>query len=116
VVVAVALATLSCSRSDDVRLNIAYTAASGAPPLLELEAIVGASKSSWPDLAAGKEVSVVLNPEGEPPELTILFKLAEEKHSWEGPRLAAKGYDFALSIGPDAQISEQHCSRPCSLR
>jgi hypothetical protein len=109
------LALAACSKPDDVRIAIRYEAPSGAPALGVVEAIVGATKSSWPDPSPGESVSVVLNPDGEPAELTLLFELDGQRHSWEGPRPTLAGHAIAVTIRPDASVSERHCKLPCSL-
>jgi hypothetical protein len=71
---ALVLALAACSKPDE-RIAIRYDAPPGAPALGVVEAIVGGNESSWPDLSPGESVSVVLNPDGEPAELTLLFEL-----------------------------------------
>ena len=109
------LTLAACSKPGDVRIAIHYEASSGAPALGVVEAIVGASKSSWPNLSPGESVSVVLNPDGEPAELTLLFELNGRRHSWEGPGPTLAGHTIAVKIRPDASVSERHCKLPCSL-
>jgi len=105
----------ACSRPGLVQVRVEYAGAAGAPALQELAAIVGSSKSIWPELAPGEAVSVVLNPESGSPDLTIVFQRAGKGRSWEGPRLGGVGYVIVVRIGSDGSIRERHCRSPCSL-
>jgi hypothetical protein len=109
------LPALACSKPDDVRVSIHYDAPAGAPALGVVGAFVGGEKTQWPDLSPGESVSVVLNPLGEPAELTLLFELEGHQHTWEGPRPTLAGHSIAVTIHPDASVSERHCKLPCSL-
>ena len=67
-------------------------------------------------IAPGESVSVVLPPEGEPPQVTMTYTLAGQKRSWLGPAIArGVGYAIEISIAPDGGVTEQHCTMPCSL-
>jgi hypothetical protein len=109
------LPDLACSKPDDVRTSIHYDAPSGAPALGVVSVVVGGDKTQWPDLSPGESVSVVLNPQGLPAELTLLFELEGRQHTWEGPRPTLAGHAIAVTIRPDASVSERHCKLPCSL-
>jgi hypothetical protein len=99
----------------EVGVSIHYDAPAGAPPLGVVGAFVGGEKTQWPDLNPGESVSVVLNPLGEPAELTLLFELEGQQHTWEGPRPTLAGHSIAVTIHPDASVSERHCKLPCTL-
>jgi len=58
---------------------------------------------------------VVLNPEGEPPELTLLFEFAAQKQAWEAPQFTPKAFAITITIHADASVSERHCIAPCAL-
>ncbi|HVZ33248.1 MAG TPA: hypothetical protein VG963_12530 [Polyangiaceae bacterium] len=109
------LGCVACSKPDDVHVRITYAADTAAAPLQHVQAIVGANKSSWPQLLPGESVSVVLNPDGEPPELSLLFELAKQKYSWEAPQFTPQGFAIAIAIHADGSVSERHCVAPCAL-
>jgi hypothetical protein len=109
---AAALATVvlsACIGPHDVQVEVSYDAPESAPVLMELALIAGSDKSSWPSLTPGDRVSVVLKPEGSPPQLTVLFARAGERHAWEGPRFpVGKAYKIRVSIDGMGRVSERH--------
>lgn len=109
-------ALLACVRRDDVRVRVTRTLGADQPPVENLTLFVGGSKSWWPRIGPGESVSVVLSPEGEPPQPTMTYSVAGRRFDWRGPHLAAgSGYVIAIAIGADGQATERHCSTPCSL-
>ena len=114
-----ALATVllaSCARRDDVRVRVTSAGGAGAAPVENVTVFVGGSKSWWPSIAAGETVSVVLSPEGEPPETTMTYTTSGRRHDWRGPALAkGRGHLIAIEVAPDGTATERHCSTPCSL-
>jgi len=106
----------ACSRSDDVFVRVSRAESLGRTRVENLQVIVGASKSSWPDLAPGKAVSVVLNPEGETAVGALAFGFDGEPANLRGPELA-RGMGHALEVAIDeaGTVTERHCERPCEL-
>lgn len=91
--------------------------APGAKPIERLTVFVGGSKSSWPVIAPGDSVSVVLPPEGEPPQVSAIYLVGGSRKDWRGPVMeAGAGYLVELRVSPDGRMVERHCSRPCDLR
>jgi hypothetical protein len=105
-----------CARRDDVNVRVTYEAARGAAPLENLTVFVGGSKSWWPTVSGGQSVSVILSPQGEPPTLTMTFRLSGVVHDWRGPGLQkGTGHVVAATIGANAAVREANCKAPCSL-
>jgi hypothetical protein len=112
----VALVAAGCVRRDDVNVRVTFEAARGTAPLENLTVFIGGSKSWWPTVSAGESVSVLLSPQGEPPTLTMTFRLGGVVHDWRGPNLQkGAGYAIAARIGADGRVSEGECRLPCSL-
>ncbi|MFL5307044.1 MAG: hypothetical protein ACJ8F1_17640 [Polyangia bacterium] len=106
---------VSCSHRDEVAVRVTFRAPAGTPSLEDVRVFAGASKSSWPTVAAGETVHVALPPEGEP-DLTATFRQAGVKRSWQGPPLTpGVGYVVAIVIGTDGAVTETRCVKPCSL-
>jgi hypothetical protein len=106
----------ACTAPDAVHIELTYSAKAGSPPLQQLLVFAGASKSSWPTVQAGESVSVVLPPDGEPPQLTMTFTLGTVPREWRGPAIApGVGYRIGIEVTADGEISERHCEMPCSL-
>lgn len=113
---AVLVVAAGCSRDDDVRVRVSRVKGPRPARIENVTLFVGANKSSWPELAPGEVVSVVLNPDGEPPQLTLTFTLDTEKRSWLGPPLAqGAGYVSDIVIDDEGSVTEQHCRTPCAL-
>lgn len=105
-----------CRSKDAVRVRLTFDAPAGSRPLTKVTVFAGANKSSWPTIAAGDSVSVVLPPEGEPPALSMTYTLGPAPHEWRGPpRPSGIGYAIAVRIGADGTVSERHCQSPCDL-
>jgi hypothetical protein len=105
-----------CARRDDVDVRVTYEAGRGAAPLEDLTVFVGGSKSWWPTVSGGDSVRVLLSPQGEPPTLTITFRLGGVARDWRGPALQkGAGYSVAVRIAADGQVREADCRAPCRL-
>jgi hypothetical protein len=107
----------ACTAPDAVHVNLKYAAERSSAPLEKLRVFAGANKSSWPALQPGESVSVVLPPDGEPPQVTMTYRLASVQREWRGPSMATGvGYRIEITVSSDGSVSEQHCETPCSLR
>jgi hypothetical protein len=114
--VALAGGLAGCVHRDDVHIRVTRAAGPGAPPLENLTVFVGGSKSWWPTISPGQSVSVVLPPEGEVPQVTMVYNLANQKRSWKGPDVSrGTGYAISIAIWADGKVTEQHCTMPCAF-
>lgn len=106
----------ACHAKDAVRVRLTFDAPPGSPSLTRVTVFAGANKSSWPTIAPGESVSVVLPPEGEPPDLSVTYTLGPAPHQWRGPsRPAGVGYAIAVRIAGDGMVTERHCQSPCEM-
>jgi hypothetical protein len=109
------LAGAGCVRRSDVQVRV--TCESGAGAAVEnLTVFVGGSKSWWPTIAPGESVSVTLPPEGETPQVSLVYTAGGTKRNWKGPSLTTGvGYAVDLRVAADGSVTERHCARPCTL-
>jgi hypothetical protein len=117
-VIAAALAAgAACTRKGDVHVKVVCENVPGAKPIERLTVFVGGSKSSWPVVVPGDSVSVVLPPEGEPPQVSAIYSIGGSRKEWRGPAMdAGAGHLVELRISADGRVVERHCSRPCDLQ
>ena len=107
---------LGCVRRNDVQVRVVYENGAGAKPVENFTVFVGGSKSWWATISPGESVSVVLPPEGEPPQVSAIYTAGGNKRDWKGPSLpAGAGYAVELRLAPNGTVSERHCTRPCSM-
>src|SRR5688500_15444085 len=87
----------ACAARDAVHIKVTYDAAPASRPLDKLLVFAGASKSSWPAIQPGESVSVVLPPQGQPPQVTMTYALGSTPREWRGPEMAA-GVGYRIDI------------------
>ena len=101
-----------------IRVRVHYAGAAPAPVLSNLALIAGDDKYDWPTLENGGTETVTLhaNPRSER-ELVLLYTMAGQAKSWDGPRFGPgrQGYRIHLEIDGDGRISSRHCRLPCAL-
>jgi hypothetical protein len=113
--VLVAANLTACHAADDFEVRVSHPGPLGSTAIGDLRLFVGANTKSWPGLAAGQSVRVVLNPGGADPRVGVSFSLRGQERLWSGPALdKGVGYAVAIRIGADGQVEEQHCRTPCS--
>jgi hypothetical protein len=104
----------ACAGEHDVKVTVAYAAISHAPKLELVTVVAGGDKSSWPQLQPGDKVSVVLKPQGAPPQLTLLSSSAGIKHAWDGQAFGVGvGYEIQLRVDATGRVLEHHCLGSC---
>ena len=75
-------------------------------PLQKLLVFAGASKSSWSLLQPGESVSVVLPPQGEPPQVTMTYAVGAVPREWRGPAIpAGVGYRIEITVTAPSRSS-----------
>jgi hypothetical protein len=104
-----------CVSRDDVHIQVNYVDHTDATPIDNLTVFAGGNKTWWPTLTPGKSVSVVLPPNGDA-DITMTYTLAGTKRYWRGPVLAqGASYAISITIAGEGNITERHCTMPCSL-
>jgi hypothetical protein len=104
----------ACVHPDDARIRLSFDAPRGSRAVEKVTVYFGGSKSSWPSLAPGESVSVVLSPEGDLPVLSMTYWLGSAPRTWNGPSpTRGQGYAISIHIGKDARVTERHCTMPC---
>ena len=105
----------ACTARDAVHIQVTYAAEPASIPLQTLLVFAGASKSSWSLLQPGESVSVVLQPQGEPPQVTMTYAVGALPREWRGPAIpAGVGYRIEITVTADGSVAERHCQMPCS--
>ena len=87
----------ACVHPDDARIRLTFDAPVGSRPVEKVTVYFGGGKSSWPSLAPGESVSVVLSPEGDLPVLSMTYWLGPAPRTWNGPS-STRGKGYAISI------------------
>jgi hypothetical protein len=109
-------AATGCVRRSDVQVRVTNESGADAASVENLTVFVGGSKSWWPTIAPGESVSVTLPPEGEAPQVSLVYTASGTKKNWKGPSLRTGiGYAVDLRVAPDGSVTERHCARPCTL-
>ena len=85
--------------------------------LQKVAVFVGANKSTWTELNPGESVTVVLPPDGEPPQVTLKYEVEGRAREWRGPPIdPGVGYKINITVSGDGTLTERHCATPCDLR
>jgi hypothetical protein len=112
----VAALLIGCSKPDAIHFRVTNTGTAEVDRILDLRVYAGADKSSWPYVEPRETLSVRLDPGGDPPNMTLSFKLRDQEGHWRAPALEQGiGYAVAVEIRPDGSVAAQHCRRPCTL-
>jgi hypothetical protein len=109
-VIAAALAAgAACTRKGDVHVKVVCENVPGAKPIERLTVFVGGSKSSWPVVVPGDSVSVVLPPEGEPPQVSAIYSIGGSRKEWRGPAMDAWSSAIAPGRATCSDARENGC-------
>lgn len=104
-----------CSKPGDTRVTVQVLDGPGAVTVEELRVHLGGENFTR-TLGPGESLSVVLNPVGGLPCVTLLFLRNGESHGWRGACIeGGKRYEISIGIDPGGSIMEKHCKEPCSL-
>lgn len=113
----VAVLATGCGAGGDqaVHVRIQFTDPNPAHVLHAVSVISGGDKFSWPQLAGGDVRTVTLHPgQRDDRQLTLLFRLSDRSHAWDGPKVAAGvGYCIHLVVDAEGRTSHRHRPAPC---
>jgi hypothetical protein len=97
-------------------VQLIYPDERGAPNLTNVRVLWSGENAAYDVVRPGQHFGYLMNPIGGGGELTVLFTLSGERHSWTG-RIGQPGararYGVQIQISPLGVVTETHCTHPC---
>lgn len=111
------LAGCTITKSETVKIKIAFHDQYHAHQLTNVSVIVGSDKYFFPTIIAGTTETVTLSPGvRDDKQLFLIYSLDGQQKSWDGPKITLnKGYRIEINISGLGVIQDRHCILPCSL-
>jgi hypothetical protein len=106
-----------CALGSRVDVSVTFAGSGGNERVERLYVHTSGNKAFRSSLAPGETAHLLLDPEGEQPQLVLGYTLHGKRLGWDGPEFPpGTGYRMVVTIDSQGAISERHCMAPCCLR